>query len=135
MTQEFVTLPREVVEYVLKAMGCGGLLKQRQAMVALHAALEQTQVEQEPVAEHELKDVRCECCGYMTHHREHMGCIRAAQPKREPLTDEQKDAARWRHMKQGGCDWWVILGRVRSDLECNLDQAVDDAIQRANNIK
>lgn len=88
MTQEFVTLPREVVEHVLKAMGCGGLLKQRQAMAALHAALEQ-QVEQEPVAEHELKDVRCECCGYMTHHREHMGCIRAAQPKREPLTDEQ----------------------------------------------
>ena len=28
--------------------------------------------------EHELKDVRCECCGYMTYHREHMGCIRAA---------------------------------------------------------
>ena len=45
--------------------------------------------EQEPVPEHKLKDVRCECCGYMTNHREHMGCIRAAQPKREPLTDEQ----------------------------------------------
>lgn len=33
---------------------------------------------QEPVSEHDLHDVRCECCGYMTHHREHMGCIRAA---------------------------------------------------------
>lgn len=32
----------------------------------------------EPVAEHNLKDVRCACCGYMTYHREHMGCIRAA---------------------------------------------------------
>ena len=28
--------------------------------------------------EHQLKDIRCECCGYMTYHREHMGCIRAA---------------------------------------------------------
>ena len=45
--------------------------------------------EQEPAAEHKLKDVRCECCGYMTHHREHMGCIRAAHAKREPLTDEE----------------------------------------------
>ena len=44
------------------------------------------------MAEHELKDVRCECCGYMTHHREHMGCIRAAQPRREPLTNEQVKA-------------------------------------------
>ena len=47
--------------------------------------------EQEPAPEHKLKDVRCECCGYMTHHREHMGCIRAAQPKREPLTDDELD--------------------------------------------
>ena len=28
--------------------------------------------------EHDFKDVRCGCCGYMTYHREHMGCIRAA---------------------------------------------------------
>jgi len=28
--------------------------------------------------EHSLNDTRCECCGYMTYHREHMGCIRAA---------------------------------------------------------
>ena len=43
MKQEFVTLPREVVEHVLKAMGRGGLLRQRQAMAAIHAALEQPQ--------------------------------------------------------------------------------------------
>ena len=32
-------------------------------------------------------DVRCECCGYMTHHREHMSCIRAAtsQPTHNPF--------------------------------------------------
>lgn len=29
--------------------------------------------------EHTESDVRCECCGYMTYHREHLGCIRAAQ--------------------------------------------------------
>jgi hypothetical protein len=43
----------------------------------------------QPKREHDLKDVRCECCGYMTYHREHMGCIRAAtpqpQPKQEPV--------------------------------------------------
>ena len=32
-----------------------------------------------PVREHDLQDVRCECCGYMTYHREHMGCIHAAR--------------------------------------------------------
>ena len=37
-----------------------------------------------PQPEHDLKDVPCECCGYMTYHREHMGCIRAAAPKAAP---------------------------------------------------
>lgn len=34
--------------------------------------------------EHDQQDVRCECCGYMTHHREHLGCIRAAKPAAVP---------------------------------------------------
>ena len=41
--------------------------------------------------EHDKTDVRCECCGYMTYHREHLGCIRAAklkEPEQDPLTDE-----------------------------------------------
>ena len=29
-------------------------------------------------------DVRCEGCGYMTHHREHMGCVRAAKQFTHP---------------------------------------------------
>ena len=29
-------------------------------------------------------DVRCEGCGYMTHHREHMGCVRAAKQHTRP---------------------------------------------------
>jgi hypothetical protein len=33
-------------------------------------------------------DVRCEGCGYMTHHREHMGCVRAAKQFTHPATTE-----------------------------------------------
>ena len=57
MTQEFVTLPREVVEQALKALFMykpmvTGVTFQHglEAMQALRAALEQPQVEQEPVA-------------------------------------------------------------------------------------
>ena len=32
-----------------------------------------------PKRKRSLEDVRCECCGYMTHQREHMGCIRSAK--------------------------------------------------------
>lgn len=31
-----------------------------------------------------MMDVRCEGCGYMTHHREHMGCVRAAKQHTHP---------------------------------------------------
>lgn len=55
MKQEFVTLPREVVEQALEAMTAAmgaGPYKHRcsDAAEALRAALEQPQVEQEPVA-------------------------------------------------------------------------------------
>ena len=39
------------------------------------------------VAEHELQDTRCECCGYMTYHREHMGCIRASAPQPDRVVE------------------------------------------------
>ena len=39
-----------------------------------------------PVREHDLQDVRCECCGYMTYHLEHTGCIRAARAPAESVT-------------------------------------------------
>ena len=53
----------------------------------LRAALAQ------PEPEHDLEDVRCEGCGYMTYHREHMGCIRAAAKKEwVGLTDDEKKA-------------------------------------------
>ena len=45
------------------------------------AAPQPEQVDVGSVAEHELQDTRCECCGYMTYHREHMGCIRSSTPQ------------------------------------------------------
>jgi hypothetical protein len=53
-----------------------------------HPILVQHEFHPQPKREHDIQDVRCECCGYMTHHREHLSCIRAAQPKRKPLTDK-----------------------------------------------
>jgi hypothetical protein len=41
-----------------------------------------TALQAEMVREHDLADIRCECCGYMTYHREHMGCIRAAYDRK-----------------------------------------------------
>ena len=89
MTEKFVTLPREMVKQALNAFETDDWQKKLQAAIVLRAALEQPQGEQEPVPEHELKDVRCECCGYMTHQREHMGCIRAVQPRGKPLSYEK----------------------------------------------
>ena len=78
--------------------------------------------EQEPAAEHELKDVRCECCGYMTHHREHMGCIRAAHTKREPLSDD---------------DLCKVFPAIATYTESNktLYRSIARAIESAYNIK
>ena len=97
MTEKFVTLQRDVVEHALKALFEADSVREdyqnvkvrRDSIAALRAALEQPLGEQEPVPEHELKDVRCECCGYMTHQREHMGCIRAVQPSGKPLSYEK----------------------------------------------
>lgn len=43
-----------------------------------------------PQAEHDLEDVRCQCCGYMTYHSEHMGCIRSAYKQALPQVPEGK---------------------------------------------
>ena len=42
--------------------------------------------------EHDKTDVRCECCGYMTYHREHLGCIRA-----EKLKEPEQEPVAWRY--------------------------------------
>lgn len=38
-----------------------------------------------PTTPEPVMDVRCEGCGYMTHHREHMGCVRAAKQHTRPV--------------------------------------------------
>ncbi len=42
---------------------------------------------------HDLKDIRCGCCGYMTYQSEHIGCIRAAHEmkKQAALIERQRD--------------------------------------------
>lgn len=48
-------------------------------------ALRPVQAEAQQLATPEpVVDVRCEGCGYMTHHREHMGCVRAAKQHTHP---------------------------------------------------
>lgn len=41
-----------------------------------------------------VADVRCEGCGYMTHHREHMGCVRAAKQHTHPAPSVPADVVR-----------------------------------------
>jgi hypothetical protein len=42
-----------------------------------------------PQPEHDLQDIQCQCCGYMTYHREHMGCIRSAYKQALPQGVEE----------------------------------------------
>lgn len=37
---------------------------------------------------------RCECCGYLVHHREHLGCIRAAYKMAELHADHLRDTTK-----------------------------------------
>ena len=43
---------------------------------------------QQPATGEPVVDVRCEGCGYMTHHREHIGCVRATKQHTHPATGE-----------------------------------------------
>lgn len=69
---------------------------------------------QRGAAEHSLEDVRCGCCGYMTYHREHMGCIRAAAPAPDQFPDAAKMMAEpaevpmpepYCHLTTGSVEW------------------------------
>ena len=63
-------------------------------------------------------------------------------PQRQPLTDEQKDSARYRHVKgmaramsldiNGDHYWTVALHGIRGP---SLDEAIDRAIEAAHGIK
>lgn len=59
-------------------------------------------------------DVRCEGCGYMTHHREHMGCVRAAKQHTRPAPDGWTEAD-------------ADAARLAMELECLLLDTNDTA--------
>ena len=59
-------------------------------------------------------DVRCEGCGYMTHHREHMGCVRAAKQHTHPAPDGWTEAD-------------ADAARLAMELECLLLDTKDTA--------
>lgn len=51
-------------------------------------------------------DVRCEGCGYMTHHREHMGCVRAAKQHTRPAPGVPE-----------GLQWFTVAERGMPDFD------------------
>lgn len=73
--------------------------------------------------EHEKTDVRCECCGYMTYHREHLGYIRAARTEQNPQRSEDVNlsckstqarlAASWGYVKAE-----PLTDKAVSDQQC-----------------
>ena len=92
-----------------------------EAIEALRAAIQQA-AESEPVV-----DVRCEGCGYMTHHREHMGCVRAAkqhthQASSVPMTNEQWDDV----LGSAGPDM-LDLAKQWADNKVHVYQVVNEA--------
>ena len=80
-------------------------------------------------------DVRCEGCGYMTHHREHMGCVRAAKQHTHPAPsvpdDVVRDAERYRWLRSlEHCnEAWCFIGS--GNANSNLDAAIDAAMLAA----
>lgn len=93
-----------------------------------------------------IVDVRCEGCGYMTHHREHMGCVRAAKQHTHPApsvpADVVRDAERYRWLagycrstsEHWGGRWSIIIdgpAPKTHDSEDDLDDAIDSAMLAA----
>ncbi len=96
-----ITLPRAELQAALDALTSVKDMawsEDTQAGRELVGTIRARLAQQEEKPEHELKDIRCECCGYMTHHREHMGCIRAAikqEEKPEPVAEIENGSLRW----------------------------------------
>ena len=62
-----------------------------------------------------------------------IGCVNhdcdKCKAQQKPLMDEQKDAARWRYMRQKHANWPAIVDRASDiDFDGGLDEAVDEAI-------
>lgn len=99
MTQEFVTLPREVVEQALKVLeyAANDVLTGRNAATALRAALEQPQVKQKPDA-------------WLHSEGKAQPLYLHPQPKRKPL-DEEEIRRMWDEV-----DGWFNFARAIEDV-------------------
>ena len=97
---------------------------------------------QQPATGEPVVDVRCEGCGYMTHHREHMGCVRAAKQHTHPAPsvpdDVVRDAERYRFILAAADNMTTSrykslceLLRVAITEDFDLGAAIDAAIQQA----
>ena len=104
MSIEAMKLALDALEELMPT-GSATLNLRDKAITALRQAIEQAEKQ-----EHDLNDVRCECCGYMTYHREHMGCIKAAYQQAE----KQEPAIQ--HL-------WECLGRRSFYLAVNGTEA------------
>ena len=84
----------------------------------LSTAIQQAEAQQ-PATSEPVVDVRCEGCGYMTHHREHMGCVRAAKQYTNPAPsvpdDVMRDAERCRFILAAADD--MTTSRYKSLCE------------------
>lgn len=88
-----------------------------------------------------VMDVRCEGCGYMTHHREHMGCVRAAKQHTRPAQnvpgDVVRDAERYRWLREH--DHWPAPFSSSQEPEPvrgrDLEAAIDAAMLAAKDTK
>ena len=111
MNQEFVTLSREVVEQALEAMESGvtGTDYDRKAQ-ALHAALEQPQVEQE-------RCHLCDCTGDINgldgEWRGECPYCRP-QPPRQPLTRERIKAIQHELSDTVGCSYETMARAIEA---------------------
>lgn len=81
-----------------------------------------------PQAEHDLEDVRCQCCGYMTYHSEHMGCIRSAYKQALPQVPEGMAIVpvEFIHVLQDAPE--INPSNYDHDQVCRLNTAVNEAL-------
>lgn len=68
-------------------------------------------------------DVRCEGCGYMTHHREHMGCVRAAKQHTRPAQPVPMTKEQVRQAINGAVLW-----------DCSPEEAYTAGIRHAEKV-
>ena len=101
------------------------------------AAPQPEPVESEPVAEHELQDIRCECCGYMTYHREHIGCIRSSTPQPDRTAELEaalREAKSALLLTQEGSEFAACLPDEWSYAADKDNEQIKEALAKINEV-